>query len=43
MEPSSSIRHASELALNLRDYYGEPPPVLFLYTDGGPDHRIMYW
>ena len=42
MEPSSPIRHVSKLVSNLQDQYGELRPVLFLYTDGGPDHRITY-
>ena len=40
-EPSSPCRHAAELDAilqpNAMDY-----PVLFLYTDGGPDHRLTY-
>ena len=40
-EPSSPCRHAAELSAilqpNAMDY-----PLLFLYTDGGLDHRLTY-
>ena len=42
MEPSSPLRHATELVLNIQNEFTEIKPVLFLYTDGGPDHRITY-
>ena len=40
-EPSSPIRHATEvykLLVNRLPCH----PVLFMYTDGGPDHRLTY-
>lgn len=40
-EPSSPARHSTELASILRDRVIEKP-VLFLYSDGGPDHRLTY-
>ena len=36
VEPSSPLRHATELDQVVRD---DPNPYLALYTDGGPDHR----
>ena len=40
-EPSSPIRHASEFA-SLLESKSVTHPVLFLYSDGGPDHRVTY-
>ena len=40
-EPSSALRHASELHNILLTEMGMKS-VLFLYTDGGPDHRTTY-
>ena len=40
-EPSSPIRHATELATLLQDK-ALTHPVLFIYSDGGPDHRVTY-
>ena len=40
-EPSSSSCHAAELGSIPFDKVGESP-ILFLYTDGGPDHRLTY-
>ena len=40
-EPSSSLRHAAEVYNLLTDTL-EICPVMFLYTDGGPDHRLTY-
>ena len=40
-EPSSALRHASELYNILLTEMGMKS-VLFLYTDGGPDHRTTY-
>lgn len=39
-EPSSAIRHVTELQSIFKglDY----KPILFVYTDGGPDHRLTY-
>lgn len=38
---SNPFRHAVELQhiLNLK---GEQKPVLMMFTDGGPDHRVTY-
>ena len=40
-EPSSPIRHAAELA-DLLSEIATKKPVLFIYSDGGPDHRVTY-
>jgi len=40
-EPSSPCRHAAELNAILQSD-SKSFPVLFLYTDGGPDHRLTY-
>lgn len=42
-EPSSPLRHCTELAnvLNSQVDFATTPIVL-LYSDGGPDHRITY-
>ena len=40
-EPSSLIRHAAELVSVLRSK-SLTHPVLFLYSDGGPNHRVTY-
>ena len=42
MQPSSPMRHATELHQVLNDKLDEIPPILFLYSDGGPDHRLTY-
>lgn len=39
LEPSSPFRHAAELSHLLAQ---DPKPILFLYSDGGPDHRLTY-
>ena len=44
-DPSSALRNAKEIANVLIEKYGTKenvPPVLILYTDGGPDHRTMF-
>ncbi|GES77742.1 hypothetical protein GLOIN_2v1780244 [Rhizophagus clarus] len=43
-EPSSAIRHSAEFlnALNIQYEHQIFPPILCLYTDGGPDHRCTY-
>lgn len=46
--PSSPIRHASESVSILRntrssDGLSLDCPILFVYTDGGPDHRTTFW
>ena len=38
-EPSSPIRHSTEL-IRCLDHIDKP--ILLLYTDGGPDHRLTY-
>ena len=40
-EPSTPIRHATELKTILESK-SAVQPVLFVYTDGGPDHRLTY-
>ena len=42
MEPSSPLRHAAELLHYIEQQHSSVPPVLFTYTDGGPDHQITY-
>ena len=41
-QPSTPFRHGIEL-LNLLKRKGDVPPILLLYTDGGPDHRVTYY
>ncbi|PKC10764.1 hypothetical protein RhiirA5_413972 [Rhizophagus irregularis] len=43
-EPSNAIRHSAEFlnALNIQYANQMMPPILCLYTDGGPDHRCSY-
>ena len=40
-QPSSALRHATELSLWLTARIGHQS-VMFLYTDGGPDHRLTF-
>ena len=40
-EASSPVRHACELHQTLQSF-SFSKPVLFLYSDGGPDHRLTY-
>ena len=40
-EPSSPIRHATEIA-DVLQIECMSTPMLFLYWDGGPDHRVTY-
>ena len=40
MEPSSPSRHAAEVYEVLSG--NKVKPILFLYSDGGPDHRLAY-
>ena len=40
-QPSSALRHATELSLWLTARIGLQS-VMFLYTDGGPDHRLTF-
>ena len=41
-EPSSPMRHATELASTLSSDTHLWKSILFLYSDGGPDHRVTY-
>ena len=40
-EPSLPIHHSAEL-YNIIEEKAIDRPVLFLYSDGGPDHRVTY-
>lgn len=40
-EPSSPIRHSCEL-YHVLAFSSLSKPILFLYSDGGPDHRLTY-
>ena len=40
LEPSSPLRHITELFDILKS--DKAKPILFMYTDGGPDHRLTY-
>ena len=40
-EPSSPLRHSAELANSISTQV-ENKPVLFIYSDGGPDHRVNF-
>ena len=40
-EPSSPIRHATELN-SILNTCGSNNPILLIYSDGGPDHRLTY-
>ena len=40
--PSSPIRHATEVSAVLVSCHSPVPPILFVYTDRGPVHRITY-
>lgn len=42
LEPSSPLRHIAELKQILLDEELHSKPILCLYTDGGPDHRLTY-
>lgn len=41
-EPSSALRHSTELYSILIPKIGNKS-VLFVYTDGGPDHRLTFF
>ena len=41
-EPSSPIRHVTELISSLEQLATTKPMLLLYYTDGGPDHRLTY-
>lgn len=44
-QPSSPFRHMAELGRIIKDDHGQDdvPSVMFLYHDGGPDHRLVYY
>ena len=45
-EPSSAMRNAAELKETLQKKYGSVeliPPIIILYTDGGPEHRTNFF
>ena len=44
-QPSSPFRHMAEMGRIIKDVRGQDdvPPVMFLYHDGGPDHRLVYY
>ena len=44
-DPSSALRNATEIAKVLINKYGSKeavPPILILYTDGGPENRTTF-
>lgn len=41
-EPSSPLRHATELLSILKAQASASMPMMFVYTDGGPDHRLTF-
>ena len=42
-KPSSPLRHSPELTTNFMTIHDlSDNPILCLYTDGGPDHRLTY-
>ena len=44
-EPSSAMRNAAELKETILKKYGTVefiPPIIILYTEGGPDHRTDF-
>ena len=41
-EPSSALRHCTELLHALESTNSQLNPILCLYTDGGPDHRTNF-
>lgn len=41
LEPSSPIRHITEASKFLECEQNQKP-ILLIYTDGGPDHRLAY-
>ena len=40
-EPSSPVRHYTEMATIIKQKVPNRP-ILFIYSDGGPDHRLTY-
>jgi hypothetical protein len=41
LEASSPVRHMAEL-LQIVEHEATSKPIVFLYSDGGPDHRLTY-
>ena len=41
-EPSSPLRHATELHSILKSVDSDPKPILLIYSDGGPDHNLTF-
>ena len=42
-QPSNAIRHSTEFYNAIQSHYTPNiPPILCLYTDGGPDHRTTF-
>ena len=43
-EPSSAVRYVTELSKTITSkyMYSPVPPMLYLYTDGGPDYNLMH-
>ena len=41
-EQSSALRHATELHQLVLSQNMTDKPILCVYTDGGPDHRVTY-
>lgn len=41
LEPSSPLCHSAELA-NILNVTAPEKPILFVYSNGGPDHRVTY-
>ena len=41
-EASSPMRHATELSQTLSRSVEFCKSILFMYSDGGPDHRLTY-
>ena len=42
MQPYSPLRHAAEWISAIEHEHSDVPPIIFLFTDGGTDHRITY-
>lgn len=40
-EPSSTVHHGTELC-NILLGHSPEKPILFVYTDGGPNHQVTY-
>ena len=42
-QPSSPLRHICDLSLVINRHFGSSiPPILHLYSDGGPDYCLTY-